>query len=67
MFKKVEHIGIAVKDLKSSDMLFEKLLGKSSYKKEHVESENVSTSFYRPLNLIHSPSPNLVIHYQIFF
>ena len=47
MFKKVEHIGIAVKDLKSSDMLFEKLLGKSSYKKEHVESENVSTSFYQ--------------------
>ena len=47
MFKKVEHIGIAVKDLKSSDKLFEKLLGKTSYKKEHVESESVSTSFYQ--------------------
>ena len=44
---KVEHIGIAVKDLQNSNSLFEALLGKSSYKLEKVESENVSTSFFK--------------------
>lgn len=43
---KVEHIGIAVKDLQNSNQLFESLFGKSAYKLEKVESENVSTSFY---------------------
>ncbi|WP_292009045.1 methylmalonyl-CoA epimerase [Chryseobacterium sp.] len=43
---KLEHIGIAVKSLGISDELFEKLLGKSSYKKESVEREGVITSFY---------------------
>ncbi|WP_419868748.1 methylmalonyl-CoA epimerase [Chryseobacterium sp. CT-SW4] len=43
---KLEHIGIAVKSLGFSDDLFEKLLGKSSYKKESVEREGVVTSFY---------------------
>ncbi len=46
MFKKVEHIGIAVKDLKKSNELFAKLFGKEHYKIEQVESENVSTSFF---------------------
>lgn len=44
---KLEHIGIAVKDLDFSNDLFEKLLGASNYKIEHVESESVSTSFYQ--------------------
>ncbi|RKS95944.1 methylmalonyl-CoA epimerase [Chryseobacterium defluvii] len=43
---KLEHIGIAVKSLGVSDELFEKLLGKKSYKKESVEREGVVTSFY---------------------
>jgi methylmalonyl-CoA/ethylmalonyl-CoA epimerase len=43
---KLEHIGIAVKSLGVSDELFEKLLGKESYKKEAVEREGVVTSFY---------------------
>ena len=43
---KLEHIGIAVKSLGVSDELFEKLLGKKSYKKETVEREGVTTSFY---------------------
>ena len=43
---KLEHIGIAVKSLGVSDELFEKLLGKPSYKKESVEREGVVTSFY---------------------
>ncbi len=42
---KVEHIGIAVKDLNNSNNLFETLFGKSHYKVESVESEGVSTSF----------------------
>lgn len=46
MLKKVEHIGIAVKDLKNSNDLFKKLFGKESYKVETVESEKVSTSFF---------------------
>ncbi|KUJ54793.1 methylmalonyl-CoA epimerase [Chryseobacterium aquaticum] len=44
---KLEHVGIAVKSLGVSDELFEKLLGKNSYKNETVEREGVTTSFYR--------------------
>ncbi|MGZ3863129.1 MAG: methylmalonyl-CoA epimerase [Bacteroidia bacterium] len=47
MLKKVEHIGIAVKNLQESNELFKKLFGKDAYKLEKVESENVSTSFFR--------------------
>ncbi len=47
MFKKVEHIGIAVKNIKASNELFEKLFGKAHYKIEAVESEGVSTSFFQ--------------------
>ena len=46
MLKKVEHIGIAVKNLESSNALFKKLFGKEYYKIEKVESEGVSTSFF---------------------
>jgi methylmalonyl-CoA/ethylmalonyl-CoA epimerase len=44
---KIEHIGIAVKDLKSSNMLFEKLLGVAHYREEEVLSEGVKTSFFK--------------------
>ena len=40
-WKKIEHIGIAVKDLESSNQLFEKLLGNPHYKIEEVASEGV--------------------------
>ena len=43
---KIEHIGIAVKDLEFSNLLFEKLFGQSHYKIESVESEGVNTSFF---------------------
>ena len=46
MIKKVEHIGIAVKDINSSITLFEKLLGVKSYKNEKVLSEGVNTAFF---------------------
>ena len=43
---KVEHIGIAVKDLSISIPLFERLLGSSCYKTETVASEQVETAFF---------------------
>jgi len=43
---KLEHIGIAVKNLEKSNLLFEKLLGKPPYKTEEVKSEGVRTSFF---------------------
>lgn len=47
MIKKVEHIGIAVKDTSSSTTLFERLLGVKPYKTEKVLSEGVNTTFFR--------------------
>ncbi|WP_264559863.1 methylmalonyl-CoA epimerase [Flavobacterium sp. N2270] len=44
--KKIEHIGIAVKSLKESNVLFEKLFGNPPYKEEEVKSEGVKTSFF---------------------
>jgi len=46
MMDKIEHIGIAVKDLNSSNALFTKLFGKPAYKLEEVASEGVRTSFF---------------------
>lgn len=45
--KKIEHIGIAVKDFSVSIPLFEKLLNTPCYKTESVESENVRTAFFQ--------------------
>ncbi|GAA4268831.1 methylmalonyl-CoA epimerase [Hyunsoonleella aestuarii] len=45
--KKIEHIGIAVKNLEDSNKLFSKLFGKDHYKTEVVESEGVKTSFFK--------------------
>lgn len=45
--KKIEHLGIAVKNLDVSNALFEKLLGVASYKQEAVASEGVLTSFFQ--------------------
>ncbi len=44
--EKLEHIGIAVKNLEESNRLFAKLLGKPHYKIEEVASEGVRTSFF---------------------
>ena len=60
MIKKIEHIGIAVKDLQKSEALFEKLLGQKPYKQEEVKSEAVTTSFFKvadqKLELLHATS-----------
>ena len=45
--KKIEHIGIAVKDIKKSNALFAGLFGKRNYKMEEVLSEGVKTSFFK--------------------
>ena len=47
MIKKIEHVGIAVKDINKSNLLFEKLLGEGSYKTEIVDAEGVTTSFFK--------------------
>ena len=44
---KIEHIGIAVKDIKASNELYAQLLGKRHYKMEEVTSQGVQTSFFR--------------------
>ncbi len=45
--RKIEHLGIAVADLKKSNELFQRLLGNAPYKSETVSSEGVETSFFQ--------------------
>lgn len=47
MMKKIEHLGIAVRDIDASNEVFAKLFGESHYKMEEVESEGVKTSFFK--------------------
>lgn len=44
---RLEHIGIAVKNLEAANTLYERLLGTAPYKQEFVESEHVLTSFFK--------------------
>ena len=44
---RIEHIGIAVKDLTAAEDVYARLLGEGPYKRETVESEGVVTSFFR--------------------
>ncbi|HEY3406018.1 MAG TPA: methylmalonyl-CoA epimerase [Ohtaekwangia sp.] len=45
--EKLEHIGIAVKNMDEANQLFARLLGTAHYKVESVESEGVRTSFFQ--------------------
>ena len=47
MIEKIEHIGIAVKNLDEANKIYEQLLGTPPYKIETVDSEGVSTSFFK--------------------
>ena len=47
MIKKIEHLGIAVKDLNTSIQLYETLFQTECYKTEAVESEGVKTAFFQ--------------------
>jgi methylmalonyl-CoA/ethylmalonyl-CoA epimerase len=62
---KVEHIGIAVKDLSTSISLYERLLGSPCYKTERVDSEQVNTAFFQKgetkIELLQGLTPDSVI------
>jgi len=59
---KIEHIGIAVKNIETSNNLFAKLFGEAHYKIETVESEGVKTSFFKigtnKIELLEATNPN---------
>ena len=44
--RKIEHLGIAVRDLEASKQLFGRLLGRECYKEEKVSGEGVTTAFF---------------------
>jgi len=64
--RKIEHLGIAVRDLEASNALYTALLGVPPYKEEAVESEHVLTSFFRvgetKIELLQATDPNSVVH-----
>jgi len=65
--KKIEHIGIAVKDIKAAGAIYEKLLNTQIYKVEEVESEAVRTAFLQSgpnkIELLEAVSPDSVINH----
>lgn len=62
MFRKIAHIGIAVKDLQTSIDLISRLLGTSLSHLEHVEDQQVSTAMFSvgdtSIELLESVSPD---------
>jgi methylmalonyl-CoA/ethylmalonyl-CoA epimerase len=64
--KKIDHLGIAVKQLSVSIPLFEKLLNTSCYKTEEVLSEQTNTAFFKTGNskieLLESLSSDSVVN-----
>lgn len=60
--EKLEHIGIAVKNIEEANKLFSKLLGREHYKIEEVPSEGVKTSFFEvggvKIELLEATSPD---------
>ena len=62
MLGKIEHIGIAVKDLEAANELYGSLLGVIPYKQENVPSEGVTTSFFQTgdskVELLMATNPN---------
>lgn len=66
MIQKIEHIGIAVKDIKKATETYTKLFNQSPYKTETVESENVITTFFKTgenkIELLEATSEESAIH-----
>ncbi len=62
---KIEHIGIAVKNLEASNKLFARLLGVNHYKIEEVLSEGVTTSFFKAgpnkIELLEATNPTALL------
>jgi methylmalonyl-CoA/ethylmalonyl-CoA epimerase len=65
MLGKIEHLGIAVKDLDTANNVYHKLLGSPAYKQEAVDSEHVLTSFFKAgdnkIELLAATSPDSAI------
>lgn len=63
--KRIEHLGIAVKDLESANEVYSKIFQQGPYKTETVESESVSTSFFKigesKIELLESTDENSAI------
>ena len=63
--RKIEHLGIAVKDMEASKKLFATLLGTACYKEEEVASEHVKTAFFSTgeskVELLQATSPDSAI------
>jgi len=59
---KIEHLGIAVRDLSAANEIYTRLLGAAPYKMEAVESEHVKTSFFsvgeNKIELLESTDPD---------
>ena len=62
---KIEHLGIAVKNLEEANKTYSKLFNQEPYKLEVVESEGVSTSFFKvgdnKIELLEATNPNSAI------
>jgi len=63
---KIEHIGIAVKDLAAANEVYTNLFGETPYKTEKVESEGVATSFFKvgesKIELLEATNTDSAIH-----
>ena len=66
---KIEHIGIAVRDIGAANQLYTQLLGSEPYKEEVVESEAVKTSFFQTgeskVELLEATAETSAIHKYI--
>ena len=62
---RIEHIGIAVENMKESIELYEQLLNTPCYKRESVASESVETAFFKvgesKIELLEASDPNSAI------
>ncbi len=62
---KIEHLGIAVKNLVEANEVYSKLFNQEPYKLETVESEGVSTSFFKvgenKIELLEATNPDSAI------
>jgi methylmalonyl-CoA/ethylmalonyl-CoA epimerase len=60
--KKIEHIGLAVKDLQTSIRYYEEVFGLKCYKIEKIEDQYVNTAFFMigdtKLELLESTTPD---------
>lgn len=66
MMNKIEHIGIAVKDIEKATEIYTQLFNQPPYKTETVESENVTTTFFKTgenkIELLEATSEESAIH-----